>query len=244
MTYRYFTDDEENPEQLSQEKNKRSERIFAYHQLGMRKEAVDECLKLINLDHNDPSSFVELGFNLEEKGEIDKAIGCYQYAIKKFPEYACLYTNLGYCFEKYKKRNDLAVVCYEKALELDPDNEWAMNNIGVSCQRLGRREEALYYYEKACSVAKKAGDIPPHLIHNLAWGYYLCRNYPSAAGLYKCLLEINSDEPTYLSDFGCVKYKVGLYDDAVELFEKAAGMQPQKKRHQKLHQLALKRSGT
>ena len=228
---------------MPNEKGRLLERIGAYSLLGMRKEAVDESRKLVGVAPDDPESFMELGLCFTEKGEIEEAIKCYQDAIKKFPKYSCAYTNLGYCYEKYLRCDDKALVCYEKAVELDPDDAWALNNIGVMHQRSGRREEAFCYYKKACEASeKREGYIPEHLFHNLAWGYYLCRDYERATELFNELLSDDSSA-TCLSDFGCVKYKMGLYDDAVGLFEKAVQSEPKKKRHQGLYKLALRKAG-
>lgn len=241
----YFNDDKNDGEQLSQDKGRLSERISAYAQLRMYKEAVIECKKLVSMDPEDPFSIVELGFNFEKNGEIAEAIKCYKYAVKKFPEYACAYTNLGYCFEKYKKRDDMAAVCYEKALELDSEDEWALNNMGVLSQRQGRRQDAFCYYMKACEASQKRnGYVSLHLLHNLAWGFYLCHDYKKAYSLFnQLLLKENYSTATSSCDFGCVKYKMGLYSDALSLFEKATQMEPKKKRYQGLYRLALKRSG-
>jgi len=226
------------------DKKRLIERIGAYSQLGMKKEALDESKKLVGVAPEDPASFIELGYNLQENGEIEEAMKCYQSAIDKFPQYSELYTNLGYCYEKYMKRNDMAVVCYEKAVELDPDDEWALNNTGVMFQRLGNGKEAFCYYKKACEAAyKKYSYISLHLLHNFAWGHYLCHDYESASNVFYQLQSEKEDDPLYWADFGCVKYKMGLYSDALSFFEKATRLEPQRRRFQGLYKLALRKAG-
>jgi tetratricopeptide (TPR) repeat protein len=224
------------------EKAQLAEKIGAYSHLGMRKEALDESKKLIGVAPDDPASFVELGLSLQENGEIEKAIKCYQSAIDKFPRYSKLYTNLGYCYEKYMKRNDLAVVCYEKAVQLNPDDEWALNNTGVMFQRLGNGKQAFCYYKKACEAAQeKYGYVELHLLHNFAWGYYLCHEYKSANFIFYQLESDKGYDPLYWADFGCVKYKMGLYNDALSFFEKAIRIQPKRRRFQGLYKLASRK---
>lgn len=224
------------------EKERLTGRIGAYSQLGMKKEALDESKKLLGVAPDDPSSFIELGLSLQDNLEIEEAIKCYQSAIDKFPQHSELYTNLGYCYEQYLKRNDLAVVCYEKAVQLDPDDEWASNNTGVMFQRLGNGKQALCYFKKACeSAQKKYGCVRLHLLHNLAWGHYLSHDYESASKVFNQLQSKKKDDSSYWADFGCVKYKMGLYSDALSFFEKAISIQPKRRRFQGLCQLTARK---
>lgn len=237
---RHFNDDKSDCNQLCDEKNGLSGRIWAYAQLGMHKEAVDECKKLVRIDPNDPSSFIELGFNYEENGEIKKAIKYYKYAIKRFPKYSCTYINLGYCFEKYKKRNDMAITCYEKALELNPNDEWALNNIGAILQKEGRWKEALSYYEKAYEVSKKNdGTTNYQIAHNLAWAYYRCKNYKKAWLIYDYLANKGFDNAAVYGDFGCVNYKMKRFNDALVSFEKALVLCSESRHYRRLWKVAL-----
>ncbi len=237
---RHFNDDKPDCNQLCDEKNRLSGRIWAYGQLGMHKEAIDECKKLVRTDPDDPSSFIELGFNCEENGEIEKAIKYYKYAIKKFPGYSCTYLNLGYCFEKYKKRNDMAMVCYEKALELNPVGAWALNNIGSILQKEGRWEEAISYYKKASeSPEKKEEKCILQILHNLGWAYYRSKNYKKAWLIYDYLTNKYSDNATVYGDFGCVNYKMKRFNDALVSFEKALALCRESRHYRRLRKVAL-----
>ena len=240
-------------EDMLDEKERLFEQIKAYRQLGMLKEAVNLSKKLVGLYPDDPETFIELGYNLDKSGEIEKAIKCYQSAIDKFPQYGSIYTNLGYCYDEHMKCYDMAMVCYEKAVELDPDDEWGLNNIGVMFDHWGNRKEALCYYQKACAAEqKKYGFVSFHLLYNLAWGYYVCQDYENASkDFYKLQAATESfpfSEPIdliaqYWADFGCVKYKMGLYNDALRFFEKANRIQPEKRFYPRLYKLALRKTG-
>ena len=227
---------------LSYEKNRLSERVWAYRKLGMRKEAVSECKKLIRTDPDDPSSFIELGFNCEENGETEKAIRYYKYAIKKFPEYSCTYVNLGYCFEKYKKRDDMAMVCYEKALQLNPADTWSLNNLGSILQKQRRWEEAISYYNKAFeSPEQKEEECMFQILHNLGWAYYKCKKYQEACDILYYLVQKDKDNPSVFSDFGCVLYKMRNFKGALAAFEDALSIQPNNRHYRCLYQVADKK---
>ena len=233
-----------NDDNLSYEKNRVLGRAWGYSELDMHKEAVDECKKLVRLDTNDSSSLIELGLYCEESGETEKAIKYYRYAIKRFPKCSRLYLNLGYCFEKYKKRNDLAAVCYEKALELDPNDMWALNNTGVMLAKEGKRKEAILYYEKSYEVYQKSDrSSGAQIMHNLAWAYYRIKSYKKA---WLLLTRLTVECPDYdngslHSDFGCVNYKMGDYREALKLVERGLSLYPDSRQYKRLYKVVSKK---
>ena len=200
---------------------------WGHSHLGMNKEAVLDCKKLVELDADDPSSFIELGFYYERNGEVDKATECYRNVMKRFPQFYASYTNMGHYFQVYKKRDDIATVCYEKALELNPEDAWSLNNIGTIFQKNGMWQEALSYYEMACKGAEKEGSVDYKIIRNLAWAYHRCKKYEKAWSLFDYLVKEHSDDAPLYSEFGCVNYKLGQYENALKLFETALSMYPE-----------------
>lgn len=216
-------------------------KIWAYSELGMHKDAVSECKGLIKAYPDDPVLAMELGICYQRVGKIEKAIGCYKRAIKIFPWYSAAYVNLGYIFEKHKKRNDMAIVCYEKALELDPCDEWAINNIGAILTKKGRWKEGLFYYEKAYKVCRqKYGFACSHIVHNLAWALYRCKRYARSWLIYSYLAYECLGNADILSDFGCVNYKMGKHGEALDFFERALSVDPNNKQYQRLYRVVKK----
>ena len=225
------------------EKDKLLDRAWGYSELDMHKEAIAECEELIRLYPDDPSSFIEMGLYSEEGGETEEAIEYYRYAIKRFPKCSRLYLNLGYCFEKYKKRNDLAVVCYEKALELDPNDMWVLNNTAVMLHKEGKRLEALSYYEKAYEASKASGETNSCILHNLAWTYYRIKNYKKAWRMFNRLIAKcpDYDNGSVHSDFGCVNYKMGNYREALNLVKKGQSLYPDSRQYRRLYKVVSKK---
>lgn len=219
------------------EKDRLRERASGYCDLGMYREAAAIYKKIIELDRSDPSSYLDLGSCLSDNGETDKAILCYRKALKIFPHYSDFYINLGYCFEKHLKRCDKAAVCYEKALELDPDNEWALNNIGAILQKEGRWKEALTYYERAYAARK--GDNN-HILHNLAWAHYHCKNYEKAWRLYSKLICEDPERVSVYADFSCVNYRLGMMEEALGLLDIVFMQFPNNRHCRRLYNLISK----
>jgi len=222
---------------LPDEKERLRERALAYCDLDMYREAIAEYEKIIKMDSGDPWSYLDLGICLGDKGERDKAMKCYLMALKIFPRNSNLYLNLGYCFEKHLKRCDMAAVCYEKALELDPGDEWALNNIGSILQKEGKWKEALTYYEAAYAARK--GDNN-HILHNLAWAYYHCKNYKKAWSLYSKLIHEYPDRVSVYADFTCVNYRLGRIEEALGLLDNVLEQFPKNRHCRKLYKLIIK----
>jgi len=224
---------------VSDEKSRIRGRIQAYSELGMYKEAIRESKELIRLDPGDSSSFIELGVSCEENSETNKAIRYYKHAIKRFPEDSHLYANLGYCYGKYKKRDDMEMVLCEKALEIDPYNEWALNNIGAILARKSKFKESLSYYEKAYEACKyKYSSVCEHIMHNFAWALYRYGKYARAWLIYSYLVEEYPDKPHVVCDFGRVSYKMGMYRKAVDYFGKALAISPDGRHYKRLVRVA------
>lgn len=230
---RYYTVDE---------KERLLRRAQGYYTLGMYKDAIEECRKLIRIDPDNPDRFLDLGSYCEDDGQIYKAIRYYKYAIKKFPDDSRFYANLGYCYGKYKKRDDTEMICCEKALEIDPYNEWALNNIASMLERKGSRKESLVYYEKAYEACKhKYGSVCDHIMHNFAWALYRCKKYARAWLIYSYLADEFPDRYHVICDFGRVNYKMGAYDKALDYFGRALAISPGR-HYQRLYRVACNKT--
>ena len=63
-----------------------------------------------------------------------------------------------------------AIEDYEKAIELDPEDAVAFNNLGLVEEKLGRKEKAKDYFEKADSLSgyppKKEAEVPSGVTSN------------------------------------------------------------------------------
>lgn len=227
------------------EKDQLLGRAWGYAYFDMHKEAINECEKLVALDPDDASSYIELGRYCEDGGDIDRAIRYYKYVMKKFPNNFQSYLNLGYIFEKIKKRNDMAMVCYEKALELSPHDKWALNNIGVLLQKEGNWQEALQYYKQAYDIVKISKASDSLILHNLAWAYYRCKDYAKAMNLFVELIDDEEYSKTNASvyyDCGCVNYRAGDYKRAFKLFKIAILLCPDNRYYRWSYRIADKKA--
>jgi tetratricopeptide (TPR) repeat protein len=83
--------------------------------------------------------------------EYDKAIECYDNALKINPSYALAWYNKGLTFFELKKYNE-AIECYDNALKINPSYALALNNKGTVFDRLKKYNEAIECYDNALKI--------------------------------------------------------------------------------------------
>ena len=220
------------------EKDRLLEEAWAFSQLDMHTDATKSCEKLVKIDKNNPASYIELGYYYEQNGQIEEARQCYCNLMIRFPEYHASYTNMGHYFHVYKNRPDIALVCYEKALDLNPYDNWSLNNIGTILQEDGLWEEALAYYEQAYEASDKEDEKNYDIFRNLAWAYYRCKEYNKAWRLFDELINQKPLDSSIRAEFGCVNYKLGLYEKTLLLFKEALSMVPDSRYYARLCNIA------
>lgn len=71
-----------------------------------------------------PMVLVKLGIDYQQIGEYDRAIECYQEALKMNPSLSVCWTNMGKAYREKGERQK-AIDCFRKALEINPDNHQA-----------------------------------------------------------------------------------------------------------------------
>jgi len=100
------------------------------------------------------NEYNNMGAAHAEKQEYDKAMECYEKAIKIKPDKAETYFLIGVIHHE-KQEYDLAVEYYKKAIELKPDLAYlasAYNNIGTIYREKKEYDLAMEYYKKAIEL--------------------------------------------------------------------------------------------
>jgi tetratricopeptide (TPR) repeat protein len=105
------------------------------------------------------------GLHFKSKGDLEKAIVCYQKALKVGPEEAGIWSNAGNAMAELKKYPN-AILAHRRALKLEPDNPAFKKNMvatlglaGASLKREKQLKEALSCYREALKLAPKNAAI-------------------------------------------------------------------------------------
>ena len=128
----YKNDALENPRKASA----RTNLADTYYALAMHAEAEVEYLKAVELDPKDWRLHGKLCVNYVEWKQQEKAVACYQEAIRKEPNHV-YYFSLGHLYEQLGKPDE-AIAAYKQSLEKKPTYTMALYQLaGVY---VGKRE--------------------------------------------------------------------------------------------------------
>ena len=122
---------------------------LAGHYLAMvlaRSGRLEEALEVIERAATPPGetelpsqAWMEMGFNLYERGEYELAVRAYERALTFTPERAVIWLDAGVVHQQ-KGKLDQARRHYEQAIELEPDLARAWHNLGMVRIELGDRD--------------------------------------------------------------------------------------------------------
>ncbi len=99
----------------------------------------------------DKVAWNNLGFIYKRMGKLDKAIRCFDNALKLDSEYAETWNNKGDAFYKLGKLQE-AINCFERAIDIQPRYEKAWYNKAVALEALGEDDESLDHIDMVLSI--------------------------------------------------------------------------------------------
>jgi protein O-GlcNAc transferase len=169
-----------------------------------------------------PSKFlISQAVNLIKASSYQAAENYLENAIASEPKVAIWHELLGllYVTTADGVRAEQAL---HQAIQLNPNSYLAWNNYGNALTLLLKYEEALVAYQKSLNLHSEFSDA----YFNVGRLYRLLGDYKnSEIFLIKCI-ELNSNNPIYLSEMGLLCQGKHLHDSAIRFFEKAIAIDP------------------
>ena len=147
-------------------------RIF-YH-IKNRDESFNYLNMAIGVDQNLAEAYYYRGLNFKETNFTDNALKSLQTAVASNPKYYDAYLQLGLINAELKK--PIAAAYYENAIRINPDDVRAFFSRGYYYQSIDSTRLAIKDYVEA--VRRDPND--KHLQYNLAYNYYVRKDYESA----------------------------------------------------------------
>ncbi|MBF0380061.1 MAG: tetratricopeptide repeat protein [Magnetococcales bacterium] len=208
-----------------------------------------------NIPFDRADDILQKGIALHQSGQVDRAIACYQQAIKNQPDNSSALCNLGSALKHQGKIKE-AIIAYEKAITIKPDLIEAHNNLGNTMVESGRLDEAAICFDKAISINpeyatahnnlgkvkqeqnrfaeaqasyQKALTIDPNFAHayyNMGTLLAKLRKDEDAIASYKKAISINPDFAESHYNIGSCLYKQSKLHEAVYHFKKAISINP------------------
>jgi len=122
--------------------------------LGNPREARKHLEAALELDPailNIPDICSYLGVSLKEMEEYDQALVVLARGEAIDPQRTDIHNLKGFCHFKMKN-HEQAVASFKRVIELDPSSGIDYANVASNLRELGRRDDAVFYYEQALSI--------------------------------------------------------------------------------------------
>lgn len=121
---------------------------------GVNDPAIESCNKAIQLNDNDPVSFVYLGLVHRQIGNNEKGTKVLKEAAQKFPQSALALETYAKSLEDDKNYIE-ALQVYETCISVERANENCLVGAGVSASELQKFEKSFSLLKIACSLNRK-----------------------------------------------------------------------------------------
>lgn len=164
---------------------------------------------------------IEEGNAMEESGQLDDAMGCYEAAINLAPNLARAHMNRGNILLARGEPEE-ALNAYQRALELEPDYAAAHYNSGNAHAQLNHHDAACAAYERAIQLKPDFTDA------HVALGCALedLGRRDEAAASYRKALEISPDYAEVHCNLGRTLLAPGRQDEAIASFQRSLELRP------------------
>jgi tetratricopeptide (TPR) repeat protein len=115
-----------------------------------------------------------------------------------------------------------AIELFRKALVQEPENQWLWLNIGMAQKKVGDYEAAEYSYRRCVGIDRSNGE---------AWSalgliMYEQERFDEAERFYLNALDRARGIASIYNNYGVLKFTLGDYNTARELFEQAVALSP------------------
>uniref|UniRef100_A0A2I2ZG21 dolichyl-phosphate-mannose--protein mannosyltransferase n=1 Tax=Gorilla gorilla gorilla TaxID=9595 RepID=A0A2I2ZG21_GORGO len=161
-----------------------------------------------------------LGNLLKSQEKKEEAITLLKDSIKYGPEFADAYSSLASLLaeqERFKEAEEI----YQTGIKNCPDSSDLHNNYGVFLVDTGLPEKAVAHYQQAIKLS------PSHHVAmvNLGRLYRSLGENSMAEEWYKRALQV-AHKAEILSPLGALYYNTGRYEEALQIYQEAAALQP------------------
>lgn len=183
-------------------------------------------LYLDNNEDADNNYYYRLGWNLNDLGKYEEAIGYLEkYEPQENDDKGKKMTEIGYAHYK-NGEYELSILDYSNALDLKPGYATATRGIADSYFAIEEYDNALKYYQLAI-----AEDEPnsKSCYYRLGWIYNDKENFREAIGALQKAIAYDAKDAANFEELGYAYYMSGNYDDAIAQLDKAIGLKSDSK---------------
>lgn len=134
---------------------------------------------------SEQQQMLEKAFELQQSGQVDAAIACFQTLLKTVPDQPDALHGLGLAYAQ-KQDYHQAISLMKRAIDLQPDVAPFHNNLGNAYKAIGKLDEAVTHYRQALRLRSNYAEAH----NNLGNIYYLLGQWDNAIAEYEKALRI------------------------------------------------------
>jgi tetratricopeptide (TPR) repeat protein len=153
--------------------------------------------------------------------DYEKALSCFEQAVKKDTGNADAYFYIGLCNGELGRHND-EVEAYKQAIRIKPDWAGAHYNLGLAYYLIGRYNEAIEASKQAIRIKPDYADA----FNNLGVAYGKLGRYNEAVEACKQAIRIKPDYAEAHCNLGSAYDELGRHNEAIEAYKQAIRIKP------------------
>jgi len=187
--------------------------------------------------------------------DYEKALAYFIEAVKRNPDHAQSYFQIGYCLTKLGQYKE-AMDSYQQAIRIQPNDGEIYNNLCFAYGKVGRFDEArkscgqairlkpdlaeahnnlgwayqmLGRYQEAIQSCKEAIRLKPDFVmahYNLGNNYSALKKYEEAIASYKETIHIQFDYAEGHLNLGAAYFQTGRFEEAIVSYRQAIQLKP------------------
>jgi tetratricopeptide (TPR) repeat protein len=183
--------------------------------------ALNAAHPALRVNPNNDNVHVNLGLALDNKGDLEAAIGEYREALRVNPNNDLAHYNLGLALDD-KGDLEAAIAEYRQALRLNPNYENAHINLGAALYKKGNMEEAIAEYREGLRLNPENDSVH----YNLGIALGAKGTLDAAIAETRAALRLNPNNPLFHYSLAYWLEKEGDREGAITEFRAASTLDP------------------
>jgi tetratricopeptide (TPR) repeat protein len=197
------------------------DKAYVLQNEGKQKEAISVYTKVVKINPNYASAYINRGNAYSVLRQYQKAILDHDKAIAIDPNDAFAYINRGLVYARLRQYQK-AILDYDKAIAIDPNEAVFYYNRGTLYARLRQYQKAILEFEKAIEINPNYASA----YINRGYTYLSLRQYQKAILDYDKAIAIDPNEAVFYNHLGSAYFYLRQYQKAILEFEKAIEINP------------------
>ena len=195
---------------------------IACDKTNKKKQALKHFEKVLPDSNFFYNSAVHISFIYMEQGKPHQAISYMEEVIKKIPDNPLLFFYLGSFYEEIQAFEKAEAVL-NQGIKIDPDNVELHFRMGIIYDKWNKKEKSIEKMKQVLTIEPDNAEALNYLGYTYA---DLDQNLDEAEMLVKKALKHKPGDGYIIDSLGWVYFKKGLYQKALPLLIKAAGIVP------------------